>query len=107
MIDPANIAVGDDITVRGRVYHISPNGDVGVRFRDGASRCLMIPIGEIATHTPTPREFTRGDLVTWGLGGCDYEFVARYGDFAFVGRNANDVRHLPYSELRPAKENAK
>jgi hypothetical protein len=68
MIDASKIKVGDEVTVRGRVYHVSARYKkcgIGVSFQDEDrdARGLIVSAKAIATHTPAPREFKPGDRV--------------------------------------------
>jgi hypothetical protein len=94
--------------VRGRVYHVcdKPRDGVGISFGDDATgwRGLVLPLGSIATHTPAPRAFKPGDLVTWGNGRIDYEFVAARNGLAAVWSVDHGWKINCLSDLRHADE---
>lgn len=108
MIDVSKIKVGDEVTVRAKVV------DRGNEFtpRGPMPTVVKICVGEwvgaehIEAHHPAPREFKPGDLVTWGTGAYNAEFIALRGDEAAVWESRygwktpkiSDLRHIDESE---------
>jgi plastocyanin len=101
MIDVSKIRVGDEVTVRGRVYDASGADWFYVSF--GASSWAKVPADAIATHSPKPREFKPGDRVTFIDSQVAFDVVHAEGDQAWV-KNLNGSMLAPFTELRHADE---
>jgi acyl dehydratase len=82
MIDVSKIRVGDEVTVRATVLEVA-DGIKPIRVK----RDPWVEVGEIATHTPAPREFKPGDRVTMGSGCLDLELIAIRDEVACVWDN--------------------
>jgi hypothetical protein len=102
-IDPTKIRPGDKVTFheakvltsgRAKVLVVWPNGNQEFVTFDG-----------IATHTPVPREFKRGDPVTWGSGTTVWTIEVVRGDRACVVMG-DYISLQPISDLRHADEGA-
>ena len=100
MIDVAKIRVGDEVTVRARVKQIDSDDDAPIRICGGS----WVPLADILTHTPAPREFKPGDRVTWGAGRYVYEFIAQRGSSAIVWDEDYGCFSPLFSNLRHADE---
>lgn len=73
MIDPKAIKPGDEVTVRAKVTEVlcRASGRFSIRvlpFDFAASGDQLIGVQYIATHTPAPREWKKGDLVRTASG---------------------------------------
>ena len=96
MVDASKIKIGDEVTVRAKIA-LGGREFVDIKIGD-SSRSTRVRVSEIATHTPAP-PFKPGDLVTWGCGAYNFEFVtAREGIAALWGggwnfREVKDLRH--------------
>jgi hypothetical protein len=70
MIDPKAIKPGDEVTVRGRVRYADGPENFGIEFDHVTARKAThyVHPSAIATHTPAPREWKKGDRAMWGGG---------------------------------------
>lgn len=104
----AKFKAGDEVTVRAKILKVEIDSlAVGITSEDGEATHYThgVPFSEIATHTPKPREFKPGDMVTWGIGTMPAEFIAERNGFAimWVPRHRT-VERKPISTLRYADE---
>lgn len=75
--------VGDEVTVRGVIKEIEYNPGFSLLVAIGSAEVWLAKFG-IATHTPKPREFKPGDMVTWGNGDATLEIVAIRDGYAIM-----------------------
>lgn len=103
-----NIRPRDTVTVEGVVAKI--DGDI-VTLVTGDSPNkwqFSIPVDYIASHTPKPREFKPGDMVTWGHGAVALEFIAVRDGYAIMWEKPTQtVWREVLSEIRHIDEEGK
>lgn len=95
MVDVSKIKVGDEVTVRATVAAMDYGTCAPVRIIGGS----WIYKDDILVHTPKPREFKPGDMVTWGAGVVAWELVATANGFAFL-KVLNEATLMRVSEIR-------
>jgi hypothetical protein len=106
-------AVGGEVTVRGVIAGELDDGRIFVAFPEsegappGTLLNAVLTEASIATHTPKPREFNLGDIVTWGTGAISLEFLAARNGMAIMWNNEEGcVENEPLSDIRHADEAA-
>ena len=89
----AKYKVGDEVTVRGIVVgqmrRVGPIVEFGRQNEFHSAISFTVPIEEIATHTPKPREFMVGDKVRPRSDGLTYELVGIRDEYAFLWNSRN------------------
>lgn len=105
----AKFRAGDEVTVRGTIHLIDTNDTempLSVVVTTGKTPIpLWVAESAIVTHTPKPREFVPGDMVTWGNGVDIVEFIAAKDGYAIMWhKNFAQVCREPLSDIRHADE---
>lgn len=108
MSEARKYRAGDKVTVHGVVVAMSLEGPL-VEFKRQnyyhSSLSFGVPFEEVATHTPKPREFKPGDMVTWGRGATALEFIAERDGFAIMWHPTYKiVERERVAEIRHADE---
>jgi len=106
----AKYKVGDEVTVRGTVVrqmqHVGPIVEFRRQNEFHSAISFAVPIEEIATHTPKPREFKVGDKVyakhEWK--GIAFTVIAVHGCKAWIMDNGGYSIIYDMSRIRHADE---
>ena len=103
-IDPTKIRPGDKVTFHEATVICASHHRICVKWDDGKQGDIWL--SAIATHTPKPREFKRGDFVTWGSGATVWEIEVVRGKMACVVLGDDGISLQPISNLRHADDGA-